>query len=243
MLFKIRATSGLKFNLWRGEVRHLAGVGHAQLEPPTPTFCHVDAVFHLLSTSQQIRRRTGKYERLGRLGHTQATPPPPGGVSGSRVISVSKATPLYRSGLKATHSPAPVSRHASHVTASPPALSNYCHPADLVALTTPPPQHARHGRRHLDTATHHLHAAISTLPPTAPRHVPSPPRPPPLSTTTHTSNATRINPSRQTANNAAAAAPPPRATPAQSTPPPPHHTSPVPLNRPGLTSSLPVLQY
>ncbi|KAH8976464.1 hypothetical protein EDB83DRAFT_2328134 [Lactarius deliciosus] len=225
MLFKIRATSGLKFNLWRGEVRHLAGVGHAQLEPPTPTFCHIDAVFHLLSTSQQIRRRTGK---------------PPHRRQVVSFLFLFVANPC---GLQATHSPAPVSRHASHVTASPPALSNCCHPADLVALTTPPPQHARHGRRHLDTATHHLHAAISTLPPTAPRHVPSPPRPPPLSTTTHASNATRINPSRQTANNAAAAAPPPRATPAQSTPPPPHHTSPIPLNRPGPTSSLPVLQY
>ncbi|KAH9013907.1 hypothetical protein EDB85DRAFT_2215727 [Lactarius pseudohatsudake] len=99
--------------------------------------------------------------------------------------------PSLRAHTQATHSPAPVSGHASHVTASPPAL---CPPA--ATLWTSPLRRHELNTPDSDAATS-IPPPTFTLPsqhppPTAPTHVPSLPQPPPppLPTTTHTSNLT-----------------------------------------------------
>ncbi|KAH9175992.1 hypothetical protein EDB89DRAFT_2066190 [Lactarius sanguifluus] len=236
----IRATSGLKFNLWRGEIRHLAARNLFEFQPTLPPLSATSSTSS--STSRQIRC-TGKYERLRRLVRTQATPPPP---NGGHVISVSKAT--YHAGLivdKPPHSPAPVSRHAGHATAgivpdcrhpaaSSPSRRHHLNTPDSDAATStpsPPPS-----RRHLDTlpqlprrvppppqptTTHATNATTTTTctcrnPPLPPQLPPLPPLP----TTTHLCSATAASTQPPSASyrprptiNAAAAAPTPRATP------------------------------
>ncbi|KAH9021268.1 hypothetical protein EDB84DRAFT_1620893 [Lactarius hengduanensis] len=93
---------------------------------------------------------------------------------------------------QATHSPAPVSGHASHVTYVTASIVPTCRrPVDL-ALTTSPAQHAltrtpppryRHppSRRHLTPSPNCPNSTCLSLPQ---------PPPPPLPTTTHTSNIT-----------------------------------------------------
>ncbi|KAH9025155.1 hypothetical protein EDB85DRAFT_2149961 [Lactarius pseudohatsudake] len=92
---------------------------------------------------------------------------------------------------QATHSPAPVSGHASHITASPPAL---CPPA--ATLWTSHLQRHQLNTPDSDAATLIPPPTFTPPsqhpPPTAPTHVPSLPQPPPppLPTTTHASNIT-----------------------------------------------------
>ncbi|KAH9169702.1 hypothetical protein EDB89DRAFT_2231113 [Lactarius sanguifluus] len=99
--------------------------------------------------------------------------------------------PSLRAHTQATHSPAPVSGHASHVTASPPAL---CPPA--ATLWTSPLRRHQLNTPDSDAATSIPPPTFTPPsrhpPPTAPTHVPSPPQPPPppLLTTTHASNVT-----------------------------------------------------
>ncbi|KAH9163353.1 hypothetical protein EDB89DRAFT_1912730 [Lactarius sanguifluus] len=151
MVFKIQATSGLKFNLWRGEVRHLATRNLFEFQP-TPTFCHVSISFpHHGSTSRLVRRRTGKD------GKTQMTWAHTGHPAAA-------GTDLsLRAHTQATHSPPRLETRKPHHRVTAGIVPNCRHPTDL-ALTTS----TRPTRTPLPRHRHHHHAAISTPSPNCP---------------------------------------------------------------------------
>ncbi|KAH9161743.1 hypothetical protein EDB89DRAFT_2155910 [Lactarius sanguifluus] len=186
--------------------------------------------------------------------------------SGGRVISVSKATPRHPLTCPRLETRKP--RH--RITAGIPTAATLwtllplrCHhlntPDSDAATSTPPPPPSH---RHLDTSPNSPEArAVAASTTTATdhhlcqqcHHVNNLHILQPAAVTSNTTITTatdhhlrqqrhrHINLSHQTAINATATAPTPHATPPQSTPPPSHHTNPVLLNRPGPTSSLPVL--
>ncbi|KAH9020155.1 hypothetical protein EDB84DRAFT_1623006 [Lactarius hengduanensis] len=228
-----RATPGLKFNLWRGEVRHGATCSNSNLLPPLayPHFLPplLPPLFHITA-----KTKTHWQVRKSQTTWAQATPPTghPAAVAKLRwrfffslvanpcgLQDSGGLTPPFARTHRPPHSPAPVSRHASHATAG--IVPSCRHPADLVAIPTSPPQHARLGLPPPRHRLHRLHAAIWTPspnyldaraaaatiatkyhPPCQQRHhnndplMPQPATPhqlapsPPLPTTTHARNAT-----------------------------------------------------
>ncbi|KAH9017699.1 hypothetical protein EDB84DRAFT_1442689 [Lactarius hengduanensis] len=227
MVFKIRATSGLKFNLWRGEVRHLAAP-------------HVRIPTYLLSATST----TSSFPRHGKYGDARASTktwttwahtghPATAKDRGSRVIasSVSKATP----------SPPTLPFAHTHRPPHPPARTRDTQATDRQrrAQLPPPPRTSLPSRRHhlnTDTAIstplncHHLNSrhtcrTASTATTAATNHHPMPATPPPRQPARAAATSTAAI---TTADHHPPATPPPQQPnpPQQPTnpvlPPPPH---------------------
>ncbi|KAH9066111.1 hypothetical protein EDB83DRAFT_2519590 [Lactarius deliciosus] len=168
-MFKIRATSGLKFNLWRGEVRHLAArnLFEFQLLEPTPTSCHWATSFPHHGKYEDALASTKDPDDPG----TQATPaaakatPPP-------ALCPTAATPRASS-LDVTTSTRP--------TRTPSARHRHHH---LHAASSTPSPNCPDARAAAASTDHHYVSNATTTatrtcrnPPLPPQLPPSPPPP------------------------------------------------------------------